>query len=313
MLRPVDQVEILTLSDNYTDLVRRDMSEAVTRALPIDDAGVIGALLAEHGFSVLLTTRTGEESHEVLFDFGLTHIAVPFNARTLGVDLSRVEAAALSHGHGDHYGSLLAVLERIPGRPVPLFVHPSVFKPGRYVKEGEKRTAFPPLVRAACEQAGAELRLSTEPTLLAGDTMLFLGEIERTTAFEHSMPNAYVEVEGVEHWDPIEDDTAMVINLRKKGLLVVSGCAHSGIVNTVEYARKVTGVDEVHLVMGGFHLAGPAFEAAIAPTTEALKRLEPAHIVPTHCTGREAIMAIEAAMPGQFILNVVGTRLTFTA
>jgi 7,8-dihydropterin-6-yl-methyl-4-(beta-D-ribofuranosyl)aminobenzene 5'-phosphate synthase len=96
-------------------------------------------------------------------------------------------------------------------------------------------------------------------------------------------------------------------------LVVLTGCAHSGIVNTVNYARKVTGVDPVHVIMGGFHLTGPAFEPILGKTITELKKINPAYIVPTHCTGRKSIMEIEKAMPAQFIMNMAGTGLTFSS
>jgi 7,8-dihydropterin-6-yl-methyl-4-(beta-D-ribofuranosyl)aminobenzene 5'-phosphate synthase len=178
---------------------------------------------------------------------------------------------------------------------------------------GDIRIKFPPADRAAWEQAGADIIESAGPRLLAGDTVLFLGEIERLTDFEKGMPNAYFEKGGEESWDPIEEDTGIAVHLRGKGLVILSGCSHSGIVNTVAYARKVTGVDRVHVVMGGFHLTGPAFEPIIDKTIEGLRAFDPDYIVPTHCTGRKAVMAFEAAMPDKFILNMAGTRLTFRA
>ena len=98
-----------------------------------------------------------------------------------------------------------------------------------------------------------------------------------------------------------------------KGLVILSGCAHAGIVNTARYARQITGVGPILAIMGGFHLGGPDNEALVRKTVEGLAELDPDFIVPTHCTGRKAVMAIEAAMPEKFILNMAGTRLTFAA
>ncbi len=312
-LKEIEQVEILSLSDNYNDLVSMDSNEIVTRAIPVKDMEVKGSILAEHGFSAVVKTVSGAETHELFFDFGLSDVAVPYNAEKLGVDFSSIEAAVLSHGHMDHFGALVPMIEAIPKKPVPFYVHPSAFKDNRYLRVGDIRIKFPPAERAAWEQAGAEIMESTGPALLAGGTVLFLGEIERLTDFENGMPNAYFERNGEESWDPIEEDSGVVMNLRGKGLVVLSGCSHSGIVNTVAYARKVTGVDKVHVVMGGFHLTGPAFEPIIDKTIEGLRAFGPDHVVPTHCTGRKAAMAFEEAMPEQFILNMAGTRLTFRA
>ncbi len=95
--------------------------------------------------------------------------------------------------------------------------------------------------------------------------------------------------------------------------MVLSGCAHAGIVNTVKYAQELTGVNEIFVVMGGFHLSGPDFEPIIKPTAQALQEINPRYLVPTHCTGRKAIMHIEKEMPDKFLLNMSGTKLIFSA
>ena len=151
------------------------------------------------------------------------------------------------------------------------------------------------------------------PCPLLGDTLLFLGEVPKRTEFEKGMLKARYEEGGTEKFDPIEDDSAIVAHVKGKGLVVLSGCAHSGIVNTVAYAREVTGIDPVFAVMGGFHLTGADFEPIIGRTTEALKAFNPRHIVPTHCTGRKASMHIEREMPEEFLLNMSGTKMVFAA
>lgn len=312
-IKEVDQVEIQSLSDNYVDLVSMDSNEIITRAIPVKDMEVKGSVLAEHGFSALVKTTSGDESHTILFDFGLSDVVAPYNVDKLDVDLSEVEAAVLSHGHMDHFGALIPMVESVPKKSLPLYLHPGAFHKNRYLKFGEVKVKFIPIDRAAWEEAGAEIVESEEPRLLAGDTVLFLGEVERTTDFEKGMPNAYYEEEGKEVWDPIIEDTGIAVNLRGKGLVVISGCSHSGIVNTVSHARKVSGVDEVHVVMGGYHLTGPAFEPIIDNTIEGLAGFDPDFVVPTHCTGRKAILAFEEAMPEGFIVNMSGTRLTFRA
>ncbi len=102
------------------------------------------------------------------------------------------------------------------------------------------------------------------------------------------------------------------MNVKGKGLVILSGCAHSGIVNTVLYAREVTGVEQVHVVMGGFHLSGPS-SSHYQPNHGGAEEDQPAYIIPTHCTGRKAIMEMEKEMKDAFILNMSGTKLTFVA
>jgi 7,8-dihydropterin-6-yl-methyl-4-(beta-D-ribofuranosyl)aminobenzene 5'-phosphate synthase len=172
---------------------------------------------------------------------------------------------------------------------------------------------LPALTREAVSAAGMKLVESRLPLTLSDGGVLFLGEIPRRTDFERGFPIAFYQENGLETWDAIEDDTSLVMHVKGKGLVVLSGCAHSGIVNTVLYAREVTGIEKVHAVMGGFHLAGPLFEAIIGRTAEELKKLDPAYIIPTHCTGRKAIAYMEREMGDRFILNMSGTKLTFAA
>jgi 7,8-dihydropterin-6-yl-methyl-4-(beta-D-ribofuranosyl)aminobenzene 5'-phosphate synthase len=171
---------------------------------------------------------------------------------------------------------------------------------------------MPPLTRERATEAGVNVVETREPYPLLDDRLLFLGEIPRRTEYERGMPNARYEEDGEERWDPIEDDTGIAACVKGEGLVVLSGCSHSGIVNTVNHARAVTGVDAVYAVMGGFHLTGPALAAVIGPTTQALQEIAPKYVVPCHCTGRAATMHIEKAMPDQFVLNMAGTKLTFT-
>ncbi|MEN6622432.1 MAG: MBL fold metallo-hydrolase, partial [Smithella sp.] len=160
-------------------------------------------------------------------------------------------------------------------------------------------------------KAGLKIVESKEPRLLMDGNCLFLGEVPKKSDFEKGLPNACFLENGSEKHDSIEDDTSIVMNLKERGLVILSGCAHSGIVNTILYAREVTGIEKVHAIMGGFHLSGPLFEPIIKRTTDELKKLSPKYIIPAHCTGRKAVLYIEQEMPEQFILNMSGTKLTF--
>ena len=163
------------------------------------------------------------------------------------------------------------------------------------------------------EAAGLNITEVKEPLLLLDGDVLFLGEIPRRTAFEKGLPNAFYEENGRKALDSAEDDTSLVMNVKGKGLVVLSGCAHSGIVNTVEYAREITGINKVHVIMGGFHLTGPASAPIIDDTVKAIMRIGPDYVIPTHCSGRNATLAIEKAMPDKFLVNMSGTKMTFAA
>jgi 7,8-dihydropterin-6-yl-methyl-4-(beta-D-ribofuranosyl)aminobenzene 5'-phosphate synthase len=312
-LSAVDKVEILTLQDNYIEMTAVDSNAIVTRATSLKDGEIKASILAEHGFSALVKTIDSGKTHTLLFDFGFSENGAAQNAKTLGIDMTGVEAVALSHGHSDHTGGMEKLSTLIGKKNIPFVVHPSAFKSPRYLKYGENfKINFPKLTRAMVKKAGLSVVESEKPYPLLNNTFLFLGEIPRRTDFEKGFPIAFWQKGGAAVPDAIEDDSSIVMNLKDKGLVILSGCAHSGIVNTVRYAMAVTGVDNIHAVMGGFHLSGPFFEQIIDRTTEEIKKLHPDFVIPTHCTGRRAVMAMEKQMPYQFILNMAGTKLTFS-
>jgi len=313
-INEADKVEVLTLQDNYIDLVSRDSTAMLKRAMPLKGSEIRNSVLAEHGFSALVTIFEGETSHSILFDFGFSEHGTAFNVDALDVDLGGVEALVLSHGHIDHLGGLKQLVERVGRKGIELVLHPAAFRHPRYIKLTEQLKAyFPPFTPEKVQDMGVTVVEKKEPYLLLDGFLLFLGEIPNTSGFEKGMPNAYYEENGKAKQDPIEDDTAIVANVKGKGLVILSGCAHSGIINTVKHAREVTGIDRVFVVMGGFHLTGPDYAAIIKPTTDALKKIGARHVVPTHCTGRNATIYIENEMRDEFLLNMVGTKLIFSA
>lgn len=314
LINEIEKVEILTLQDNYIDLTAMDNSAIIQRALPLKDGQFRKSILSEHGFSALVRTTTDGTTHTLLFDTGFSEIGAAYNANALGADLSAIEAIALSHGHMDHTGGFASMTAAIPNKGISVVAHPAIFRTPRYLKIGETfKMHMPALTRDAVAETGMKLVETKEPMSLLDGDCLFLGEIPRRTDFEKGFPIAHYQENGEEKWDPIEDDTSLVMHVRGKGLVVLSGCAHAGIVNTALYAREATGIDKVYAVMGGFHLSGPLFEHIIGRTTDELKRLDPAYVIPTHCTGRKAIAHMEKEMGGRFILNMSGTKLTFAA
>jgi 7,8-dihydropterin-6-yl-methyl-4-(beta-D-ribofuranosyl)aminobenzene 5'-phosphate synthase len=310
----VDRVEILSLQDNYIDVTSQDNSDIVKRATPMLDGEIKNSILAEHGFSAIVRTTAGNSTRTMIFDFGFSAFGAAYNAKALGVPMEEVEVMALSHGHSDHFGGIAELTRMIGKRGIQLVLHPRAFSYPRYIKPLPRfKMFFPRLIREELEKEEIEIVETTRPYPLLDGHVLFLGEIERTTDFEKGFPIAYREEDGKEKWDPIEDDTAIAMNVKGKGLIVLSGCSHSGIINTVNHAKKVTGIEKVHAVMGGFHLAGPLFEPIIEATTEAMSKINPNYIIPCHCTGRKAVMHMEKEMPDRFIFNMSGTKLTFSA
>lgn len=314
VINEVEKVEILSLQDNYIDMTAADSNAVISRARPLKDGQIRASILAEHGFSALVKTSANDRTRTMLFDFGFSEDGAAYNASTLGIDMNQVEVIALSHGHSDHMGGMERLTALIGRREIPLVVHPAAYKSPRYLKYGEDlKIHFPQFTQERAVQAGLRVVEAPGPYPLLDGDVLFLGQIPRRTDFEKGFPIAHFEKDGIELKDDIEDDTSIVMNLKGKGLIILSGCAHAGIINTVRHAVAVTGVAQVHVVMGGFHLSGPLFEGIIDRTVAELNAIHPTYVVPCHCTGRKAVMAMEKAMPEQFLFNMSGTTLTFTA
>ena len=312
-LKEVDRVEIVTLIDNYVDVLLKD-TDIVTR--PSRGAGEeipTDTLVAEHGLSLLVTVHKGTKTHTILFDTGYSQIGVPHNIALLGIELQRIEAIVLSHAHMDHTGSLHKILDGMQG-PVTLVVHPGAFYYPRYIERDDgKRQRFPrTLSREDLAGEKVEILENKNAVFMAENGIMVTGEVERTTEFEKGLPGALLEKEGQMKPDPISDDQALVLNLKEKGLVVISGCSHSGIINTILHAQKLTGQRKVHAVLGGFHLSGPSFEPIIEKTISELKNVAPKVIVPMHCTGWKAIQRLHQEFPSAFVLNSVGSKITLS-
>jgi len=304
-----DRIEILTVIDNTVDLLLKG-SETVLRP-PLDRDGRIptDTFLAEHGLSIYIRVSGRGESKTVLLDAGYADIGVPHNLRLLGVDLEAIDSVVLSHGHMDHYGALLSVLDNIK-KPMPLVVHPEAFSSPRYVELPDKGLlVFPALKEKDLLARGVRLIPSKIPYVSSEGLWAVTGEVERTTGFETGLPDAWIERDGKMEKDETLDDQSVVMAVKDRGLVIVAGCAHAGIVNTIRYSQKITGIDRVYAILGGFHLSGKHFEAIIDRTIEELRAIGPDVIVPMHCTGWKAIERMSRAFPEQFVLNSVGTRI----
>ena len=319
-LEPVDSVTITTLVDNVSDMLLRDEGPAKrpplgdpaaprTPAAFLEGAETADALLAEHGFSALVTVAKAGRERRVLFDAGLTPDGLAENMRTLSLSPKEIEAIVLSHGHFDHTTGLDG-LARALGRPnLPVIIHPEFWSRRRIAIPGREPFELPSTSKSALRGAGFEIIEEQRPSFLLDSSLLVTGEVDRTVEFERGFPIHQAYRDGEWQPDPlILDDQALVLHVRGKGLVVLTGCGHAGIVNIVRYAQKLTGVDRVYAVIGGFHLGGPLFEPLIPNVCEALAALTPAVIVPAHCTGWRATHALAAAFPDAFIQNSVGTR-----
>ena len=306
-LRELKRVEVTILADNYTDLLLMQSTNVVKRASVLPPQ----AFLAEHGFSCLIKTFDGSEEHVMLMDVGISGTCLLHNAQLLKIDLSKVEALILSHGHFDHCWGLREILPKV-SKGIPVVLHPDAFLPRRInLPALGIEVSLPPPVENMLKEARMEIRKIREDSILASGRVLVLGEIDRITEFEKGMPGAEAEINGQWVKDPFPDDRGVALKVKNKGLVVIGGCSHAGIINTVKHAQKATGTPKVHAVLGGFHLTGPMMEPVIGPTIGEIKKIGPEYVVPTHCTGWRAINQFAKEMPEQFILNTVGTTYIF--
>jgi len=309
VLKKATKTTITTIIDNYIETLLPS-NERVERA-PLTKGNVRRPpLLAEHGFSVLVEVVGEAVPHSVLMDFGVSSIGVPHNINVLELDLDKIEAFVLSHGHHDHVGAIVEVLGGLSKKPRPVVVHPDAFISTRFHKFADGREApIPCIQKGVIEETGNEPIDGRSPVLLASDYILALGEIPRTNDFEKGMLTAYYRKGGQVYKDPIMDDKAIVMNIRDMGLVVITGCGHAGIINTLRHAQQITGVERIYAVIGGFHLIGDIAKTTIQRTIEEMKKIDPEVIVPCHCTGLKAIQAFEQAFPGAFVLNASGTAI----
>jgi len=306
-LKPADRVEILSIMDNSIDVLMAGtpIAHRVPRG---PDSHLRPQLRAEHGVAMLITVFSEGRSDSFLFDTGVTVDGALHNMDVLEVRPKELHALVLSHGHTDHTRGLVGLFKRHGRRRLPVVLHPDAFLKRRNFRPDGHETYHIPPVRKDLEAEGMELIEERGPTLLVEGHTMITGQIARTTSFEQGSPPHQAEIDGKWQPDPwIHDDQAVVINVKQKGLVVLTGCGHAGVVNTLLHARNATGVSEIHAVIGGFHLTGRIFEPIINPTVQALKEINPKVIVPEHCTGWRATHEIAHAFPDAFIPNSVGT------
>ena len=307
-LKEVDRVEILTILDNSIDLLLPG-AENVQRLPFAPNLLTRENPVAEHGFAALVTVHKGDTSAALLFDAGLSKTGLVHNMDTLGLKLQELGAIVLSHGHADHTQGLANLVDRLGKRRLPLVLHPDAFLQRKVILPDGLELNLPPPDRQSLSQDGIDFVEERGPSLLLDDLLLVTGQVPRSTSFEVGLPLHHALIDGSWQPDPyLYDDQAIVVHVRDKGLVVLTGCGHAGVINTVQHARQLTGIEKIAAVMGGFHLSGLFFEQAIEPTVAALKQIDPGLIVPAHCTGWKATHRIAREFPDAFIQNSVGTR-----
>ena len=252
--------------------------------LLVDHRAVSPALATEHGLSFLL--ELGELV--ILFDTGASD-AFLRNGDHLGIPLDRVAHVILSHGHWDHTGGIQAALDRAPG--AQLYLHPQALGPkfSRHPERPVREIGFPKASWSAVCPLAHRVNWTTAPLRLFREVGL-TGPIPRRRPLEDVSGPFFLDREGC-HPDPLVDDQALWIQT-PSGLVVVLGCAHAGVVNTLEYVQRITGETRIRAVLGGLHLVN-ASEQRLSFTVEALQRLEVEAIFPCHCSGESGVATLQ--------------------
>jgi len=258
-------------------------------------------LLAEWGLSILVEA----DGYKVLMDTGRSFSAA-YNAITLGIDLSQIDKIVFSHGHFDHTGGLLDILKMVKGER-EVIAHPDIWAL-KYARRSERAMQYigVPFPREAAETLGASFNLTKEPVWI-GENIVTSGEIPMITEYEKIDPNLYVKEKDELKPDPLWDDQALFLK-SEKGLIIIPGCAHRGIINTIRYAQKLTGVESVYAVIGGTHLIS-ASQQRMDLTIAELLSFGIQRLGVSHCTGLPASAILAHVFGKAFFFNNAGTRI----
>ena len=259
--------------------------------------------LAEWGIAINIETKfeNGTEL-TILLDAGLTGDVLLHNAKILNIDLSKIDAIAISHGHLDHTGGLLSALDGV-GKRLPVILHPDALQP-KFSKKEFRQIGLPFATSELHERAAV---VSVISPFQFHPKVLTTGAITRETSFEQVKGFSTVK-EGLWEEDLIQDDLSLILNLGKNGLVVFTGCAHSGVCNTIRTAKKVAANEQIHAIVGGFHLVG-ATKERIELTIKELEKLDVELLAPCHCTGFPATKQIAEAFPEAFYHTYAGDTI----
>ncbi len=321
----VNSLSVRLVVDSYFDLF---MPRATHPHVRIEHVSRIpghetSTLACEWGLSLHLESARAGEKHQYLLDFGFTPEIINRNFGLLGIEAEKLDGLILSHSHRDHYGGMVGFVQQHRGRmreDLKLYTGGDLTFREKWNRgrEGEQPVTMGALDSAALLAAHVETVCCGHAHALGG--AFTSGPIARTS-FENVLPNTLVEPTPADHFteeekrgrlvpDKHPDEHATCYVVQGRGLVVISSCGHSGIVNTVKSAMAVSGIDKLHAVIGGFHL-GFAPNDYIDHTVAELKALAPDVLVPMHCTGRGFIAAALREMPQQTVLTNTGSRFTF--
>ncbi len=283
------------------------------------------SLMAEFGLSILAHSRRGQETRQVMVDFGYSPEVLSNNLALLGIDPARIDASVLSHGHLDHYGGFAGLLKSsgVQTRKLPLIVGGEETFCERVAMIGNPPPLMGTLGRPDLARAGLEARIAPEPLVIADHAfttgVIPLQSFERAVIPTQMRPGVGCELSGIspekrgiaQLADDGEHELATCYSVKNLGLVVIASCSHRGVLNSIRRAQAVSGINKVHAVVGGFHLVRPRTEDEARRTVAEFAQINPTYIVPMHCTGEVFIAEALSRMPGKVIRPYVGNKLTF--
>lgn len=304
-----ERLTITTVVENYIDMLIPDTEEVKRVGLADHFDLRKQSILAENGLALLVDVEGGDQKTTFLFDTGLTPEVLLHNMSILGRNPTEIDAIVISHGHPDHFGGLCGLLKEIP-HPVPVIIHPEAFYP-RYI-DTQSGQVIPyynrTLDKTVLKELGATLIL-TRTSVPLGPGAATTGEINRSSfKFEPPDPGGLYRLrDGIYESDPVMDEHGVYIRLKNRGLVVLAGCSHPGILNTIKQAQRLSDEEQVCAVIGAFHLVYEAIpQSTVERTVATLKSMEPDIVSPMHCSGFRTLIEVAKELPSAFVLNTAG-------
>ncbi len=249
ILEPVDRLEVVVLVDSVSDALLAS-GEIATRPL-VELNRESTHLRAAHGYSLVITVERNGSRRSILYDAGYSRDTAVHNLDVLGMRLTDIRAIAISHGLADHHGGLSNIVSRVGRRGLPMVLHPDAWLERKIVLPDGREIAAPPPSHMDLDREGVDVINERGPTLLLDKCLLVTGQVERTTDFEPGFPFQYRRTD--HGWEPdykVWDDQGVIVEVRGKGLVVMSSCSHAGVINVLRNAKRLTGIDRVHAFVG---------------------------------------------------------------